>query len=86
VRYALWNVIGVAPRLLSPRLEEPGHRGAEADRLGGGGQDREDNRTVLDEAHKRRVEEVMRSSRRSRRSLLPYDSSEPEFLHIYPIV
>ena len=33
MRYALWNVIGVAPRLLSPRLEEPGHRGAEADRL-----------------------------------------------------
>jgi hypothetical protein len=41
---------------------------------------------VLDEAHKRRVEEVMRSSLRGRRPLLPHDSSEPEFLHIYPIV
>jgi hypothetical protein len=42
--------------------------------------------TVLDEAHKQRVEEVMRSSLRGRRPLLPHDSSEPEFLHIYPIV
>lgn len=41
---------------------------------------------MLDEAHKRRVEEVMRSSRSSRRPLLPYDSSEPESLHTYPIV
>jgi len=48
----------LAPRLLPSRLEEPGRRKAEADRLGDGGADGEAIATVLGEAYKRQVEEV----------------------------
>ncbi len=86
MRYALWNVIGVAPRLLSPAWRSRATE--EQERIGWEVAVRIERiiATVHDEAHKRRVEEVMRSSLRGQRPLLPHDSSEPEFLHIYPIV
>jgi hypothetical protein len=59
VRYALWNVIGVAPRLLSPAWRSRATE--EQERIGWEMAVRIERiiATVHDEAHKQRVEEVM---------------------------